>query len=225
MMPRFLLMAKMHNWIFDLDDTLYAEHDYVHSALCFVGKEVEKLYGRSSFAAQALMLNAQGHPDPIAQTWSQYSLPEGERSAMIAAMRAHPPTITLSCGAQSVLAQLRQHGRPYAIVTDGRSVTQRAKIAALECTDAAFVSISEEVGLSKLDPARFATVTAVFPPGQCCYVGDNPAKDFFVPRQLGWKTIMLDHHGKGVHSQRLPDDPAYHPDRIVTDLLELLSQL
>jgi len=218
-------MDEIRHWVFDLDDTLYPEIDYVQSALHYVGAEVIKLYGHASFAEELLRLNALGLPDPIAHAWLQYGLPEAELPNMIVAMRAHIPKISLSYGAQAVLEELRQQGRPFSIVTDGRSVTQRAKIAALGCNDAACVSISEEVGLSKLDTDRFATVAERFSPGQCWYVGDNPAKDFFVPRQLGWKTVMLDHQGQGVHAQKLPNDPTYHPDRITTNLLELVSLL
>lgn len=216
-------MDEIRNWVFDLDDTLYAERDYERSALVYVGAEVERLYGINEFSAILLTLSAQRHPDPIAQAWSQYALPEAERSAMIVAMRAHAPQIFLSEGARAVLAHLRQQTRPYAIVTDGRSITQRAKIEALGCRDAAFVSISEEVGISKVDPARFAAVTEALGPGSCCYVGDNPAKDFVGPNHLGWKTVMLVHREQGVHAQNLPDNPAYHPDRIVLDLRELLN--
>ena len=140
-------------------------------------------------------------------------------------MRAHAPSITLSIGASAVIGHLRGSKQPYSIVTDGRSITQRAKIAALGCNDAQYISISEEAGLSKLDPKRFIAVAAKFPPGQVCYVGDNPAKDFFAPKHLGWVTIMLNHKGKGVHSQHLPIDPAYHPDQIVTDLSEIMPLL
>ncbi len=216
-------MDEIDHWVFDLDDTLYAERDYVRSALTYVGAEVERLYCNNEFSAILLALSAQRHPDPIAQAWSQCMLPEAGRSAMIVAMRAHAPQISLSEGARAVLSELRQQSRSYAIVTDGRSITQRAKIAALGCTDAAFVSISEEIGLSKLEPARFTAVAEGFPAGLFCYVGDNPAKDFFAPRKLGWKTIMLDHMGQGVHTQNFPNDPAYHPDRIIADLREILN--
>lgn len=216
-------MDEIRNWIFDLDDTLYAERDYVRSALCHVSGEVLKLYGQDAFAKLLLTLNEQRHPNPIAQAWSQCMLPEAGLSSMIAAMRAHMPVISLSAGAKAVLTHLRQQALPYAIITDGRSLTQRAKIAALGCTDAAYVSISDEVGLSKLDPVRFAAVADALPPGNCCYVGDNPAKDFFAPRRLGWKTIMLDHSKQGIHSQHLPNDPAYHPDYIIADLREILN--
>lgn len=218
-------MDEIRNWVFDLDDTLYPEIEYVKSAFHYVGVEVTKLYGHASFTEELFRLNTLGLADPIAHAWLQYALPEAELPIMIAAMRAHIPKISLSHGAQTVLEELRRQGRPFSIVTDGRSVTQRAKIAALGCDDAACVSISEEVGLSKLDTARFVTVADRFSPGQCWYVGDNPAKDFFAPRQLGWKTVMLDHQGLGVHAQKLPNDPAYHPDRITTNLLELVSLL
>ena len=218
-------MDEICNWVFDLDDTLYAERDYVQSALAYVGAEVKRLYGIGGFTSLLLSLSAQRHPDPIAQAWSQWALPDTELSAMILAMRAHVPLISLSEGAKTVLGHLRQRSRSYAIITDGRSTTQRAKIAALACTDAVLVSISEEVGLSKLDPARFAAVADAFPVGQFCYIGDNPAKDFYAPRQLGWKTIMLNHRGQGVHAQQFPSDPSYHPDHIVSDLAEILPLL
>lgn len=218
-------MAKVRHWVFDLDDTLYPENDYVHSALQYVGRHVEQMFGDDQFAALLLHLWREGSVDPIAQTWLQCALPDAERASVVAAMRAHAPSITLSVGAQAVLARLRQAGRAYAIVTDGRSITQRAKIAALGCLDAENVSISEEVGLSKLDPERFLAVARAFLPGQFYYVGDNPAKDFVVPKQLGWETIMLDHQGHGVHSQTLPHDVTYHPDRVVTDLVDILPEL
>ncbi len=216
-------MVEIRNWIFDLDDTLYAEREYVRSALNFVGAEVERRYDKTEFLALLLTLSQQRHPNPISQAWTQFALPEAERPSMIVAMRAHTPLITLSDSARAVLMLLRRQARPYAIVTDGRSLTQRAKIAALGCDDAAFVSISEEVGLSKLDPARFAAVADALPPGLCCYVGDNPEKDFFAPKLLGWKTVMLDNQQQGIHTQLLPNDHAYHPDRIVIDLKEALA--
>lgn len=218
-------MADVQNWVFDLDDTLYAERDYVCSALNFIGAKVAGLYGSDEFAVLLHSLYDQAHPDPIGIAWARCALPAEGRAPMIIAMNEHMPTITLSIGAQAMLAHLRQRRRAYAIVTDGRSTTQRAKIAALGCVDAAFVSISEEVGLSKLDSARFAAVATALPPGQCCYVGDNPSKDFIAPRQLGWKTVMLDHRGKGIHAQRIHNDSAYHPDQIVLDLRELLREL
>ena len=212
-------------WVLDLDDTLYAERDYVRSALAYVGVYVEQRFGSQNFARMLLTLDAAGKSDPIADAWKTCALPETERETAILAMRAHSPNIKLSEGAHLILSRLRQNGRPYAIVTDGRSITQRAKIAALGCGDARAISISEEMGISKLDPDRFRAVADAFPPGHFCYVGDNPKKDFAAPKRIGWDTIMLDHRGEGIHSQDLPDDPAFHPSRIVGDLRDLLHDL
>jgi putative hydrolase of the HAD superfamily len=215
-------MDEKRYWVFDLDDTLYPEKDYVRSALMYLGAEVERVFGEVHFTDLLLDLWLQGVEDPIAQGWLQRAVPDTARTPIIDAMRAHVPSIALSVGASALIGHLRRLNQAYAIVTDGRSITQRAKIAALGCNDAKFISISEEAGLSKLDPKRFMAVATIFPPGKINYVGDNPAKDFFAPKQLGWATIMLDHKGQGVHSQCLPNDPAYHPDQVVADLIELL---
>lgn len=218
-------MDEIRHWVFDLDDTLYPERDYVRSALLYVGERVEQLFREKQFADHLLELWQEGTADPISLAWSQRALPEVARVPMVTAMRAHAPAISLSDGAQAVLARLRAQRRSYAIVTDGRSVTQRAKLFALGCVDAHCLSISEEVGLTKLQSARFIAVSAAFSPGLLCYVGDNPAKDFWMPKQLGWSTIMLDHQGRGVHTQGVPDDTAYLPDLIVSDLREILPRL
>jgi putative hydrolase of the HAD superfamily len=218
-------MDRISHWVFDLDDTLYAERDYVQSALRFVGSRVSALFDIDQFTDQLGALSAQGVADPIGQAWSQHALPDQMRMHVIEEMRAHKPSITLSAGAAEILAQLRASQRDYAIITDGRGVTQRAKLAALGCIDAKCLSISEEVGMTKLDPARFMAVANSFPLGRFCYVGDNPAKDFVAPKQLGWWTIMLDHQGMGVHSQLLPNDTAFHPNEIVSDLRKILPQL
>lgn len=224
-MQRCSLTAETRHWVFDLDDTLYAERDYVRSALTYVGAYAEERFGVRGLASLLVSLNEAGTHDSISVAWERFALPESERTLAVTAMRAHQPDITLSKGAHSVLRHLRQCARPYAIVTDGRSITQRAKISALGCDDAKLISISEETGLSKLDPARFCAIATEFPQGRFVYVGDNPRKDFVAPNQLGWETIMLNHNGRGVHAQELPANPAYHPTRIVSDMSDLLPGL
>lgn len=218
-------MTKIRNWVFDLDDTLYNENDYVRSALRFVGKQIDQKYLQSGTSDQLITLYQTGNSDPISTIWTRYRLPLSELEQILQAMRSHKPEISLSTGAKKVLSHLRANRQPFAIVTDGRSITQRAKVEALGCTDAAFISISEETGFTKMDAERFIAISEVFPSGQFCYVGDNPSKDFFMPRHLGWKTFMIDHHGFGVHPQELPADVSYHPDQIISDLAQLLHYM
>jgi putative hydrolase of the HAD superfamily len=81
-------------------------------------------------------------------------------------------------------------------VTDGPSVSQRAKIAALELSayvDRAVVTSELGPDAGKPDPRAFALLQgeAGCTGAECCYVADNPAKDFGGPRSLGWRTVRL----------------------------------
>lgn len=202
-------MAEPVHFILDLDDTLYAEREYVRSAFTQVGELISTLFGVTNPAERIQSLWNEGMNDPIANVWAELRLPDSARSGVIAAMRAHIPSIMLRPDAARFLKRLRDAGAGYAIVTDGRSVTQRAKMAALGCLDARYVSISEEVGLAKTDTERFADVSRRLGPGRYIYIGDNPAKDFYAPNRLGWRTVMLSIQDGGIHPQGLPDDMDY----------------
>jgi putative hydrolase of the HAD superfamily len=188
-------------WVFDLDDTLYAERDYVRSALSFAGGLAADLFGKPNAAARLLALFAGGTADPIGAYWQEAGLPEAARPAVVAAMRAHIPAIALRPGAQAVLQRLRDRGPGFAIMTDGRSVTQRAKLRALSCLDARHLLISEETGWAKPDPRCYRFFADRLPGWRFAYVGDNPAKDFSGANEAGWLTVMLLDDGGNVHPQ------------------------
>lgn len=209
------------HFVFDLDDTLYAERDYVQSALAYVGGIVADRFGQTGAAERLFALWATGVSDPIAVLWRELQLPDSARVDAVAAMRKHRPVIDLRPDAAHFLRKLRESGRDYAIVTDGRSVTQRAKLAALGCLDARYISISEEVGLAKTDPARFSIIEHLLGPGRYVYVGDNPAKDFVAPNRSGWLTVMILTNNVGIHAQTVPADTAYHPKVTITGFHEL----
>lgn len=220
-MPRCLLAGDPVHFVFDLDDTLYAEEDYVRSALRHVSEWVEARYDVSGAGERLREFRAAGQHDPIAALWNEYKLPGDAKADALDAMRAHNPDIELRPDAAAFLGMLRAEARGYAIVTDGRSTTQRLKIAALGCLDANCISISEEAGLAKTDPGRFTPIEDCLGPGRYVYVGDNPRKDFAAPNRLGWLTVMLAHGGSGVHRQDFPDDPHYHPRAVIQSFAEL----
>jgi putative hydrolase of the HAD superfamily len=87
-------------------------------------------------------------------------------------------------------------GRKLAIVTDGPSSSQRAKICALHLDRwAAPIVIASEGGASWTKPEKPAFQVVEWYhslPGRfCAYVADNPAKDFAAPRALGWRTLRI----------------------------------
>jgi putative hydrolase of the HAD superfamily len=208
--------------VFDLDDTLYPEHAYARSALHFAGQEIARRFGIADPALELIDAFEAGEDDAIGACLRRNDLPADAKAGLVSAMQGHVPAIALRDDAARVLASLRAARRDYAILTDGRATTQRRKIAALGCDDAAFVSVSEECGLTKTDAKRWIALEATVGGSRFCYIGDNPAKDFLLPKLLGWDTVMLKSDEKNVHAQDLPADERYHPHRTVTSLDELL---
>ena len=208
-------------FVFDLDDTLYSERSYVYSALRYAGDVIKHYYGMSLAAESLIRFYNDGVPDPIAAFWQEADLPGTAKIQIVAAMRAHLPAISLRPGAVHILATLQRRNLPFVILTDGRSITQRAKIAALGCLHSAYISISEEIGCAKTNPLRFQQVTARFQDMRYLYVGDNPAKDFLVPNSLGWTTVMLIDDGNNIHSQHGNHGENYRAQTSISDLHEL----
>lgn len=212
-------------FVFDLDDTLYREKSYVVSAFNFVAQVVETLYHVNDCKARLLNSFAAGDADPIETLWRREGLPLNGKKDVVAAMRAHMPSITLDQGAAELLRILRGEGRGFSIVTDGRSVTQRAKLAALGCLDAKVISISEEVGLAKVSLDRFRPIERLFPSNRYFYIGDNPAKDFIAPNKLGWTTIMLADDGTNIHPKINPSEDGMEAHYTVQSLTEVRDLL
>lgn len=94
-------------------------------------------------------------------------------------------------GAVELLAELRRRV-PIAILTNGSSRNQRAKLSASGLGDLkAFVS--EEIGFEKPDPRAFETACAGLgaAPAEALFVGDDPERDIAGARAVGMRTCWL----------------------------------
>ena len=216
-------MSKLDRFgvvVFDLDDTLYPEKDYVRSGFRYLGQLVERLYHKPfDDLLQAAQQAEAG--DVLAHALRAAGLPESLKEHLVLAYRYHTPTLRLHEHALDLLERCRSRRCPLYLVTDGRSVTQRLKIEALglrELFDGIY--ISEEIGRGKPDPLAFQTIAARGGTGPWVYVADNPAKDFVAPRALGWSTIGVRHTGHRVHPIVRS---AQEPDEWVESLADLVS--
>lgn len=205
--------------VFDLDDTLYREADYVRSGFRYVGEMVERLYG-TAFMEPLLAAWEGGSPDPIGQVLLARGLSPELKDHLVAAYRYHRPTLSLNPGARELLEACRRRGCPLYLVSDGRGLTQRLKLDALGLLPMfEEVFISEEVGAGKPDPRAFETIVARGGAGPWVYVADNPGKDFVAPNSLGWTTIGVRHADSRVHPlSRSASEPTYWVDTLA-DLL------
>jgi putative hydrolase of the HAD superfamily len=208
-------------FVFDVDDTLYFERDYSRSALMFLGELLADKYNIENVGSELLTAFNGGDGDAIGGLWLRHALPTGDKEDCLLAMQQHMPSITLRSDAERFLADIRASGSSFALVTDGRSGTQRNKIEALGLCDAAVICISGETGFQKPAPQAFAKIVDFADTRPVVFVGDNPKKDFWFANQIGWTSVMLLATDRNVHPQILPQDTAFHPQITISDFSEL----
>lgn len=192
--------------VFDLDDTLYLERHYVRSGFQQVGEFVRQEFAVDHFTELAWQLFLRGERDRIFdRALKSLRLPSNAALVreLVALYRSHEPTISLADDVLECIRQLSCTCR-LALITDGPVASQERKIRALGLQEwIPLIVLTWEWGqkYSKPHPRAFVTVQQRMgiSPDRCMYIGDNPAKDFLSPRQLGWKTVRLRRAG-GLHS-------------------------
>ena len=184
--------------VFDLDDTLYKEADYQASGLEAVCRLVETLYGKS-VKKEVLRLQQVGERDVLAGICTILGAPLSVKETLLWFYRLHEPAIALDTDISTTMQQLELDYH-LAVLTDGHSISQRLKLKALGLGHLQ-TYISEDHQDNKPSTARFRIIMRDMPAERYVYVGDNPAKDFIAPNQLGWITIGLRDDGRNVHNQ------------------------
>lgn len=206
--------------VFDLDDTLYKEVDYHVSGVRAVGKRLSELFDIDAEALLNDLVDA-GERDLWGGICKALKLSISVKESLMWEYRLHYPDIELTPQAKDLISFMRQRSAGVAILTDGRSITQRLKLLTLGLNDIpAF--ISEEFGASKPDPVRFELIAKSYPGKTFIYVGDNPKKDFVTPNCLGWITFGLLCDGRNIHSQNLSQfEEHYLPHYWLSDIEDL----
>src|SRR5258708_9088219 len=122
--------------LFDLDDTLYPELDFVRSAMAAVAAALEARHGVPAPAAQAALdraLAVHGRGRTIDRALDELGIAHGDAliAELVPTYRTHPPRLTLHADAARALDRLRGRGLLLGLVSDGDPAVQRAKAAAL----------------------------------------------------------------------------------------------
>ena len=217
--------------VFDLDDTLFKERDFVTSSFRVIAREADRR-GIISYE-KALAILCAGRDggmafsslaEEVAARAPGCGLPE---EWMVNTYRTHTPDIKLDDATESVLAALRERGETLGLITDGRSNTQRAKIKALgleRFIEPRNILVSGETGFDKTHREPFDMIMMRNPAERrYVYVGDNSAKDFIWPNKLGWLTVQLDDaDGVNIHPQSSDRPAAFLPQRHIGSLSQLL---
>ncbi len=218
---------------FDLDDTLYKEIDYLQSAYHEIAVYAAMNAGRDLSEGERVyeeMLRAYRNRGNAFQRLNEALNAHTPVDTYLQMYRSHRPDIHLDPETTEMLDALSIAGCTLALITDGRSLQQRNKIAALRLdrwmTDADIV-ISEEIGSEKPDEANYCRLMELHPDtARFVYVGDNPKKDFLAPNKLGWTTICLLDNGMNIHPQRFEElTSQYQPQHRISNLSELMRLL
>ena len=216
------MTQKSRVLVFDLDDTLYKELDYLKSAYLEIADLVESRYGAPKGIIDQMLRWWQNGENVFRQLIETYKL-ELSVDDLLTIYRSHIPTIHLDKTVKELLDRLHQHA-VLGIITDGRGVTQRHKVEALGLLtymDEQNILISEETGYEKPSDRPFRQFMEHHHSRTYYYIGDNPTKDFVAPNCLGWTTICLLDDGRNIHRQDFGQPHQMLPQYRISQLTEI----
>ena len=209
------MMQRSKVVVFDLDDTLYKEIDFLKSAYRHIASLISNTKALEEEMYQ-LMLEAYLNRENAFETVVQeYRLRLFSVEWMLGVYRNHKPKIALDDDTKNTLDELKKNGVILGIVTDGRLVQQQNKIDSLGLSkymDVNDIIVNEEEKRFKPDQRSFLYFMNEY--GDACdywFIGDNTNKDFLAPNSHGWTTVCLLDDGRNIHKQCFDIDSDYLP--------------
>ena len=184
--------------IFDLDDTLYPERNFVESGYRAVARHVAHYYGGDFDRLVSTMLTTwrnQGRKMVFPALLKRFpdihvSMPE-----LIHIYRRHTPQITMYPGYRELLQELGSHYR-MGVITDGIPEVQERKVMALGLVgmvNAIIYTWKYGSVRQKPHPLPFRLMMASLQtyPESSLFVGDNPEKDWKGAQAAGMKYVHI----------------------------------
>lgn len=217
--------------VFDLDDTLFPEHEFVLSGFHAVSNWLLENCSVSGFyeiAQELFQSKKRGKIFNLALDQLEIKHDTTLIQELVKVYREHNPNIHLHEDAAWAINYFRKH-KKMGMITDGYLKTQKNKVKALNISsnfDAVIYSDSygrENWKPSLLPYQKLMEVTKC-QGNECLYIGDNPQKDFVTAKKLGWRTIRIKRQG-GEYSDISVED-SYAADIDITSLFcleEVLS--
>ena len=207
--------------MFDLDDTLFLEGDFIASGYRAVAHYVSACCGANPGDVFLTMLNtlsAHGRREVLRVVKRRFSPPGLAVADLVQIYRRHEPRISVLPGYGALLLRLgRRH--KLGILTDGLPEVQHRKIRALgldRVVDGIVCTWDLGIERQKPDPAGFLRLLSLLgvPSWDALYIGDNPGKDRVGAANAGVRFVQVCHgRPNKVRAQR---DEAGHCARIAS---------
>ncbi|AGB42119.1 haloacid dehalogenase superfamily enzyme, subfamily IA [Halobacteroides halobius DSM 5150] len=213
--------------IFDLDDTLYHELEYVKSGFRAVSNYIADKYPISSegfYKVLLSILKKEGRGQTFDLALEEFGLSLKEVPEMVNLYRIHQPeSFRLYPDAERAFNRLSGDYK-LGLITDGISKVQWNKIEALGIKDRFdYILVSDDHGRENRKPAPFLYQKMIeefeVSPQEAVYIGDNPDKDFVTAKKLGLKTVRIIRQ-QGMHINKKLSEK-YEADYEIESLDEL----
>lgn len=208
--------------VFDLDDTLYSEKQYVRSGFRAVARLLES--GEAEEKLWEYFLEGKSAIDELLNELGQ----QEKKAQCLHAYREHMPEIELYEGVGELIQRLKEEEILVGIITDGRVEGQKNKLAALGLdrliTDVIITDALGGVRFRKPNDIAFRIMQCRWgiPFEEMVYIGDNPNKDFQAPKQLGMRSIFFENKDGLYYGPESSDDSA---EMKITNIADALSRL
>ncbi|MEW4924168.1 HAD family hydrolase [Algibacter sp. 2305UL17-15] len=210
--------------IFDLDDTLFNEIDYLKSAFSEIAQQISQDSKANQIEVFDRMLDLYHNKSNVFDGILKHYKSKNTISDLVSLYRNHQPKITLLEGRKAVFDGLKSSGIKMGLLTDGRSKQQRSKIIALEIEHYfEEIIISEEFGTEKPNKNNYLHFEKQFGKGHYFYIGDNTSKDFVSPNKLGWTSVCVLDNGHNIHKQNFSLNKDYLPAKTIDEFSGLIK--
>ena len=182
--------------VFDLDDTLYPEMEYVQSGFKAVSEYLLKKGYQNCFS-QLMDLFEKDKKEVFNRLIEKNGL-EIDAQDLIDIYRNHIPDIHFYEDVKPFIAYLKNNNIKIGIITDGRPEGQKAKLKVLNCYEIFDdnIIITDELGgieFRKPNPLAFEKMAENLnlQYEEMIYIGDNPEKDFDISAKYPIKTVWV----------------------------------
>ena len=216
--------------VFDLDDTLISEDEYIRSGYRAVAAFLRDMYGWDTEETAATLYNMylESPKNVFNRLLEKRDIryKENEILELVTVYREHTPTVHFFKDVMPTLFELKGRGIKLGLLSDGYAVTQRKKLTALN--GKRFfdkILLTDELGRDywKPDPRPFIMMKEAFLADwdEMIYVGDNPEKDFYIGRDFPIMTVRIIREN-GVYNDR-PYRDGYSETTRIQSLRDLLN--
>lgn len=195
--------------IFDLDDTLISEKEYVKSGFKQVAIKIAEKYRLDKSKVYELLLNTFEEDSKMVfnRVLDKLNIYYEKKDIknLIDIYRGHKPDIKLYDDAKYILDVLYKKGIKLGIITDGYKISQRKKLEVLDIDKYfEYIVVTDELGREFWKPHsksyEIMKNKLNLDYNEMVYVADNVLKDFVTANKLGIKTVLIN-RGDSIYSR------------------------